>query len=47
MGPADAGVVGDETRSAVVAASRAVATVASAALTVSGDVVIVLLWVRR
>src|SRR5580704_8451270 len=47
MGPADAGVVGDETRSAVVAASRALATVASAALTVSGDVVIVLLWISE
>ena len=47
MGPADAGVVGDVAGSAVVAASRAGAMVASAALTVSGDVVIVLLWVRR
>ena len=47
MGPADAGVVGDVARSAVVAASRAAAMVASAALTVSGDVVIVLLWVSE
>jgi hypothetical protein len=47
MGPADAGVVGDVAGPAAVAVSRAVAMVASAALTVSGDVVIVLLWVRR
>ena len=47
MDPADAGAAGDVARSAVVAASRAAAMVASAALTVSGDVVIVLLWNRR
>jgi hypothetical protein len=47
MGPADAGAVGDVARPAVVAADRVGAMVASAALTVSGDVVIVLLWVRR
>src|SRR5579859_7871481 len=44
IGPADAGIVGEVALSAVAAASRAGAMVASAALTVSGDVVIVLLW---
>src|SRR5580704_2864129 len=47
MGPADAGAAGDVAGPAVVAADRVGAMVASAALTVSGDVVIVLLWVRR
>jgi hypothetical protein len=47
MGPADAGAVGDVADPAVVAADRVGAMVASAALTVSGDVVIVLLGYRR
>src|SRR5580693_5328189 len=43
-GPAGAGAVGAVAGSAVVAVGRDGARAASAALTVSGDVVIVLLW---
>jgi hypothetical protein len=46
MDPPVAGTVGDVAWSAMVAASRAGEVVASAALSVSGDVVIVILWVR-
>jgi hypothetical protein len=47
MGPAGASSVGDMAWPVVLAVSRAGAMVASAALTVSGDVVIVLLWVSE
>jgi hypothetical protein len=46
MCPSVAGAVGDVAWSVIVAASCAGEVVASAALSVSGDVVIVILWVR-
>ena len=46
-GPPVAGAVGDGAWIVVVTVGRAGEVVTSAALTVSGDVVIVLLWLRR
>ncbi len=47
MGPPVTGAVGDGAWIVVVAVGRAGEVMTSAALTVSGDVVIVLLWMRR